>query len=710
MTDKSYEVIVIGGGPGGYAAAIRLAQLGLKTLCVERESMGGICLNWGCIPSKALIAATSLVQKIQAASDMGITVSDLSVDVAKMQEWKDGIVKKLTGGIGSLVRGNGADIVMGNATLTGPRQVRVTTDEGDKLFDATKAIVVATGTEVIQIPGFEADGERIITAREAVSLQKAPESLCIIGGGVIGLELGMVYMKLGTKVTVVELTDQLLPGVDSDLVRVVQKHLRKGKVDVRLKTKASAVEVTDGGVKVTVEGEKGTDTVEAETLLVAVGFRPNSKGLGLEEVGVELDDRGHIRVNEQLRTNVDGIYAIGDVTGGPYLAHKASAEAEVCAEVIAGHNRATDWRSIPAAIFTEPEIATAGMSETAAREAGRNVTIGKFPFAASGRAMAVRETDGFIKTIIDADNHRVIGVGIVGPEASESDQRSGPRDRDGRVRRRRGAHHSPPPDARRGRDGGLQARAWRGYPRNEPQVSAGRRRFHFYRVGRLAYAKAHDLQQRLVDARKRGAIEDTILLLEHDPVLTMGRRAETQNILFSRDVLAAQGVSVEEVGRGGDVTYHGPGQLVCYPIIDLHPDRRDVRKYVSSLEETMIRVAAEYGVEAGRVEGLNGAWVGDKKIGAVGVRISRWVTMHGFALNSTTELSHFQLIVPCGIADKGVTSLERETGASPPMREVEEHAARHFASLYEAEIEWHEGLPNVPESTPEVEGDAGSAG
>ncbi|MBK7150192.1 MAG: dihydrolipoyl dehydrogenase [Sandaracinaceae bacterium] len=420
MSDKSYEAIVIGGGPGGYVAAIRLAQLGIKTLCVEKEEMGGICLNWGCIPSKALIAATNLVQKIQTASDMGITVSDVSVDVAKMQAWKDGIVKKLTGGITSLVKGNGADIVIGDAALTGPREVQVVTATGETLtFDASKAIVIATGTQVIRIPGFEPDGETIITAREAVSLQSAPKSMCIIGGGVIGLELGMVYMKLGTKVTVVELTNQLLPGVDLDMVKVVQKHLKKGGVDVRLETKAVACEKTAGGVRVTVEGGGKKETIEADILLVAVGFKPNTAGLGLDAVGVALDPRGHVIVDQQLRTNVDGIYAIGDVKGGPYLAHKASAEAEICAEVIAGHNRATDWRSIPAAIFTEPEIATAGMSETQAIAAGRNIKIGKFPFAASGRAMAVRETDGFIKTIVDADTNQVLGVGIVGPEASD---------------------------------------------------------------------------------------------------------------------------------------------------------------------------------------------------------------------------------------------------------------------------------------------------
>jgi lipoyl(octanoyl) transferase len=221
------------------------------------------------------------------------------------------------------------------------------------------------------------------------------------------------------------------------------------------------------------------------------------------------------------------------------------------------------------------------------------------------------------------------------------------------------------------------------------------RQLDVYRAGVIPYAEAHALQRDLVEARKAGHIHDTLLLLEHPPVLTLGRGAKADNILFGRDVLAAQGVSVEEVGRGGDVTYHGPGQLVGYPIIDLHPDRLDVRKYVASLEETMIRTAAEYGVTAERKEGLNGAWVGDNKLGAVGVRISRWVTMHGFALNNTTELSHFQLIVPCGISDKGVTSLERETGVGVPMRELHDRVVHHFASMYDADVRWHEGPPQA---------------
>ena len=420
MAETNYEAIVIGGGPGGYACAIRLGQLGVKTLCVEKESMGGICLNWGCIPSKALIAAANLVDRIKRAETMGISVSDLSVDVATMQVWKDGIVKKLTTGVSGLVKGNGANIALGTAHITSPTTVEVVAADGSKIaYQASKAIVIATGTEVIQIPGFEPDGKTVITAREAVSLQHAPKSMLIVGGGVIGLELGMVYQKLGTKITIVEMMDTLLPGVDADLVRVVQKHLKKDGADILLKSKAAKLEKSGEAAKVTVETEGKTQVIDAEVVLMAVGFRPNAKRIGVEEAGVKLDQRGHVGVDSHFRTNVPTIFAIGDVSGPPYLAHKANKEGEIAAEVIAGRKSERDWRAMPAAIFTDPEIATVGLSETEAKAQGKKIKIGKFPFAASGRAMAVSETEGFVKVIMDEMDHQVLGVGIVGPEASD---------------------------------------------------------------------------------------------------------------------------------------------------------------------------------------------------------------------------------------------------------------------------------------------------
>jgi dihydrolipoamide dehydrogenase len=419
MANASYDVIVIGAGPGGYPAAIRSAQLGLKTLCVEKEYMGGVCLNWGCIPSKALIAAATTVEKLRHADKMGISVGEVKVDVEKMQAWKEGIVKKLTGGVSTLIKANKGESVFGTAKLKSATTVEITKADGKvDLVEAKKGIIVSTGATPIQIPGFELDGKVVITAREAVSLKKVPGTLVLIGGGVIGLELGMVYQKLGSKVIVVEMMDQLLPTEDPDLVKVVEKHFTAKGGEILTKAKAKGCLVKGDKATVAVEVGGKERQIEADTVLVAVGFRPNSKGLGLEEVGVKLDPRGHIITDEFLRTSVPTIYAIGDVSGPPYLAHKATKEGELAAEILGGHKVARDWRAMPAAIFTDPEIATAGMREKEARAAGREIKIGKFPFSVSGRAMAVNETDGFIKTIIDAKTNEVLGVGIVGPEAS----------------------------------------------------------------------------------------------------------------------------------------------------------------------------------------------------------------------------------------------------------------------------------------------------
>lgn len=420
MTEKSYDAIVIGGGPGGYVAAIRMGQLGQKVLVIEKESMGGVCLNWGCIPSKALIYATGLVEKLRHADALGITATDVKIDVAKMQSWKQGIVKKLTSGVSGLVKGSGGTVMMGTARLTGAHTVLVEKSDGKtESFVARKGIIIATGASPIQIPGFATDGEVVITAREAVSLQSAPKRLLLIGGGIIGMELGTVYQKLGTKVTVVEMLPRLLAGVDPDLVQVVERRFRAAGGEVLLGARAKSATVKNGSATVEVEHESKSLQIECDKVLVAVGFRPNSQALGLTDFGVATDPRGHITVDDQLRTNVAGIFAIGDVTGGPYLAHRAMKQGEVVAEVIAGRKSAADWRAMPSAIFTDPEIATVGLSEAEAKERGIAVKIGKFPFAASGRAMAVNETAGFVKSIISAETDQVLGVGIVGPEASE---------------------------------------------------------------------------------------------------------------------------------------------------------------------------------------------------------------------------------------------------------------------------------------------------
>jgi len=418
---KNYDAIVIGGGPGGYVCSIRLGQLKQKVVCIEKEEVGGVCLNWGCVPSKALISASHTFEKMKDSAIMGLTVEGtVKHDVAKMQEWKGGIVKKLTGGVRGLLRGNGAELVIGEARVTGPNTVEVKTKEGTVETFQAKAIVIATGSSTIEIPTFKFDGKQIIGAKEAVSLKEIPKRMLVIGGGVIGLELGCVYQKFGSEITVVEATPNLLPGIDTDVSAVVEKKMVKHGAKIMKNAKAAGYEKNaDGSLSVRIDlGEGKFDTVVCDTVLVAVGMRPNGAGLGLEEAGVKVE-RGFVPSDKQGRTNVPSIYSIGDVSGQPMLAHKASKEGEVVAEVIAGHKAAKDWVAIPGAIFTDPEVAVAGLTEEQAKAKGLEIRVGKFPFAALGRAMAVNETDGFFKVVADKNTHELLGVQIVGPSATD---------------------------------------------------------------------------------------------------------------------------------------------------------------------------------------------------------------------------------------------------------------------------------------------------
>lgn len=417
---KSYDAIVIGGGPGGYPAAIRLAQLKQKVLCVEKEEWGGVCLNWGCIPSKALIAASHQYEHAKTGAAIGVKISGVELDPNQLQDWKDGIVKKLTGGVKGLLRANGAEGVNGQATITGPNSVEVVTPDGKRETFEAKAIVIATGASTIEIPTFKFDGKQIIGAKEAVSLREIPKRLLVIGGGIIGLELGGVYQKFGSELTVLEAAPQILSGVDPDIVAVVEKRYVKHGAKIHKNAKALGYErAADGSLHVRAEVNGKTETFVCDVVLVAVGMRPNSRGIGCEQVGVKISDRGFIVTDKVGRTSVPSIFAVGDVSGGPLLAHKASKEGEVAAEVIAGHKAEKDWVSMPGAIFTDPEVATAGMSETEARAKGIDLLVGKMPFAASGRAMAVRDTDGFIKVIADKKTHLILGWSIVGPSATD---------------------------------------------------------------------------------------------------------------------------------------------------------------------------------------------------------------------------------------------------------------------------------------------------
>lgn len=417
---KTYDAIVIGAGPGGYPCAIRLGQLKQKTLCIEKAEPGGVCLNWGCIPSKALISAAHLFEKSQSSQVMGIKASNVELDPNAMQDWKEGIVKRLTGGVRALLKSNGAELMIGTARVTGPHQVEVKLPDGSvEKIEATKGIVVATGSSTIEIPSFKFDGKQIIGAKEAVSLREVPKRLLVIGGGIIGLELGMTYQKFGSQLTVVEALPQILTGVDEECAKLVERKITKKGGTIYKGAKALGVEKqSDGslGVKIDVEGKP--QTLLCDVVLVAVGMRPVSKGLGLEEVGVKVDPKGFVPTDKRCRTNVPSIYAIGDVSGPPLLAHKATKEGEICAEVIAGMKVEKDWVSIPGAIFTDPEIATVGMTAEEAKAKGIEVKVGKFPFSALGKAMALNETEGFVKIVADAKSKQILGVHIVGPEAS----------------------------------------------------------------------------------------------------------------------------------------------------------------------------------------------------------------------------------------------------------------------------------------------------
>jgi dihydrolipoamide dehydrogenase len=428
MAEQRFDAIVIGAGPGGYPAGIRLGQLKVKTCVVEREYMGGVCLNVGCIPSKAVIHAAKTFEKIGHADELGIGVAAKpTIDMKKLQAWKGGVVNKLTGGVKTLLKGNGAEIVMGKARLGKPgpdgHRVIVESSTGTQTLVA-KNVVIATGSRPMEIPGFKIDQKRIIDSTGALALDEVPPRLIVIGGGYIGLELGMVYAKFGSKVTVVEALPSILASMDKECVAVVARKLRKMGVEVMTEAKAKSWEDKGDRAVLTVELKDGqgtkTATIDADKILLAIGRRPNSEDLGLAEAGVAVDRRGFITVDDQLRTNVPGIYAIGDVVGGMMLAHKATKEGEVVAEIIAGHKAAFDVRTIPAVVFTDPEIASTGLTEEEAKAKGHaTLKVGKFPFAALGRALSVNDTEGFAKIVADGKTEEILGAHIVGNGAAD---------------------------------------------------------------------------------------------------------------------------------------------------------------------------------------------------------------------------------------------------------------------------------------------------
>src|SRR5574338_70690 len=397
MPEQRFDAVVIGAGPGGYPAGIRLGQLKVKTAVIEREYMGGVCLNVGCIPSKAVIHAAKMYEKMSHADDLGIQLSAKpTLDMKKLQTWKGGVVNKLTSGVRTLLKGNGVEIIDGTAKIekSGPDGHRITvTGKNGTQTIVTKNIVLATGSRPFEIPGFKVDQKRIIDSTGALALDHVPQRMIVIGGGYIGLELGMVYAKFCSKVTVVEALPRVLASMDKDCVAVVERKLKKMGVEVLANTKAKSWEDKGDRAVLTVELQDGkTATIDADKILLSIGRKPNSENLGLEAAGVAVDKRGFVIADDHLRTNVAGIYAIGDLIGGMMLAHKATKEGEVVAEIIAGHKAAFDVRTIPAVVFTDPEIASTGLTEDEAKAKGyTSLKVGKFPFAALGRALSVND-------------------------------------------------------------------------------------------------------------------------------------------------------------------------------------------------------------------------------------------------------------------------------------------------------------------------------
>lgn len=416
-TEQQTEVVVIGAGPAGYVCAIRLAQLGKKVTVVDKAEVGGVCLNRGCIPSKALIHAGTLFEKMNHASEIGLEVGAVKVNLPKMIAWKNTVVKKLTGGVGQLLKANGCHVIAGDAKFIDSKRLSIKTKEGETRLSFQQC-VIAVGSRPAQIPGVPIDNKDILDSTGALEQQELPKSLLCIGGGYIGLELGTFYAKVGSKVTVVEAGPQLLGVVDPELTRVVEKSLDRRGVKVMKSTLVKSVKKGNGGVKVTFEANGKQEEQIFDKVLVTIGRTPNSDVVDLTRSGVKLDSKGFVIVDAQRRTNIPHIYAIGDVAGQPLLAHKGSKEGIVAAEAIAGLKTIYDVVAMPAVIFTDPEVATVGLSEAEAKQKGININVGHFPFVANGRALSVNESDGFVKLIGDAKTGRLLGVHIVGPEAS----------------------------------------------------------------------------------------------------------------------------------------------------------------------------------------------------------------------------------------------------------------------------------------------------
>ncbi len=421
MADQ-YDVVIIGGGPGGYNCAIRAGQLGLKTACIEsRKTLGGTCLNVGCIPSKAMLHASELYEEANKNfADMGIEVGKLSLNLKKMMGQKDDAVDGLTKGVEFLFKKNKVDHVRGKGRIAGKGKVIVTGEDGKETELSAKNIVIATGSEVTPLPGVEIDEERIVSSTGALELKDVPKKLIVIGAGVIGLELGSVWRRLGADVTVVEFLDRALPGMDGEVSKQAKRLFEKQGMSFKLSRKVTGIEKLKTKLKVTTEAAKGgtEEVLDADVVLVCIGRRPYTEGLGLETVGIEVDKRGMI-ANDHFKTAAEGVWVVGDVTSGPMLAHKAEDEGTAVAELIAGKAGHVNYDAIPNVVYTYPEIASVGQTEEQLKEAGRKYKSGAFPFMANSRGRTNHTTDGFVKILADAETDEILGAHIVGPNAGE---------------------------------------------------------------------------------------------------------------------------------------------------------------------------------------------------------------------------------------------------------------------------------------------------
>lgn len=411
------DTIVIGAGPGGYVAAIRAAQLGQSVTLVEKGDIGGVCLNVGCIPSKAMISSAHRYQEAQNSEEMGVITEGVKLDFTKVQAFKDSVVNKLVGGVDMLLKGNKVNVVKGEAYFVDDSKLKVMDDKQSQTYEFKNAII-ATGSRPIEIPGFKFGG-RILDSTGALALEEAPEKLIVIGGGYIGTELGSAYANFGSEVTILEGTPDILGGFEKQMTQLVKKNLKSKNATIVTKAMAKSAEETENGVKVTYEAKDETHEVEADYVLVTVGRRPNTDELGLEELGIKMSDRGLIEVDKQSRSSISNIYAIGDIVDGLPLAHKASYEGKVAAEAIAGEKSEVDYIAMPAVCFTEPELATVGYNEKQAKEKDIEVVTGKFPFQANGRALGLNKTDGFVKVVARKEDGLVIGAQIAGNGASD---------------------------------------------------------------------------------------------------------------------------------------------------------------------------------------------------------------------------------------------------------------------------------------------------